>query len=287
MPLHLVREIPERLDADGEVVRPLDEPAVTQAARWCQEAGLDAVGVCLVNAYANPAHELRVREIVADECPDLAVSISTDVLREYREYERAVTTLIDAAVKPRVSLYLGGLSERLAGLGIGEFYVMTSNGGVAAAADVALRPLSTVLSGPAAGALGASVVAAEAGYVDVLTLDGGGTSTDVSLVTGGEPAVTTEGTVGRHPVKVPMLDVVTVGTGGGSIASVSPEGGLRVGPKSAGADPGPLCYGTGGTEPTHTDAHLVLGRLPPCYAASSQTADSHIGSTVDSRAGPA
>ncbi len=262
VPLHLVRELPERLAADGEVVRPLDEAAVVEAAAWCRAEGLDAVGVCLINAYANPVHEQRVREILAAEAPDLAVSVSSDVLREYREYERTVTTLVDAAVKPRVGRYLDAIGERLAERQVPSFYVMTSNGGVAGADEVARRPISTVLSGPAAGALGAAVVARAAGHPDVITLDGGGTSTDVSLIRGGEPAVTTEGAIGRHPVRVPMLDVVTVGTGGGSIAWLSPEGGLRVGPRSAGADPGPLCYGRGGTEPTHTDAHLALGRLP-------------------------
>jgi N-methylhydantoinase A len=288
VPLHLVREIPERLAADGSVVRPLDEAAVVEAATWCREQGLDAVGVCLVNAYADPVHEQRVRDILLAEHPELAVSISSDVLREYREYERTVTTLVDAAVKPRVSRYLADIGSRLDGLGVGSFYVMTSNGGVAAADEVARRPLATVLSGPAAGALGAAVVARESGYEDVLTLDGGGTSTDVSLITGGEPAVTTDGSIGRHPIKVPMLDVVTVGTGGGSIAWVTPEGGLKVGPRSAGADPGPLCYGTGGTEPTHTDAHLVLGRLPahllggriPLDAEAAQTGLTALGRRV-------
>lgn len=262
VPLHLVAEVPERLGPDGEVVRPLDEGAVIDLAGWCRAEGLDAVGVCLVNAYADPAHEQRVRELLAEHAPDLAVSISSDVLREYREYERTVTTLVDAAVKPRVTRYLDAIGDRLAERGVPSFHVMTSSGGVASADEVARRPIATVLSGPAAGALGAAVVAAAAGHADVITLDGGGTSTDVSLVRGGEPAVTTEGGVGRHPVRVPMLDVVTVGTGGGSIAWRGQDGGLRVGPRSAGAVPGPLCYGRGGTEPTHTDAHLTLGRLP-------------------------
>jgi N-methylhydantoinase A len=187
------------------------------------------------------------------------------VLPEYREYERAMTTLVDAAVKPRVSGYLGTIASRLAGVREGgvPLHVMTSGGGVATAGEVISLPISTVLSGPAAGAVGAAMVAQAAGLASVLTCDGGGTSTDVAVVQAGEPAITTEGTVGRYPARIPMVDVVTVGAGGGSVAWVSPEGSLKVGPRSAGADPGPLCYGRGGRDVTVTDAHLVLGRIPP------------------------
>jgi N-methylhydantoinase A len=188
------------------------------------------------------------------------------VLPEYREYERAMTTLVDAAVKPRVSRYLSCIAAQLDELrpdGAVPLHVMTSSGGVATAPEVAGRPIGTVLSGPAAGAVGAAVIAQAAGISHVLTCDGGGTSTDVAVVIAGEPALTTEGSVGTYPAKIPMVDVVTVGAGGGSVAWVSPEGALKVGPRSAGADPGPLCYATGGTEVTVTDAHLVLGRIPP------------------------
>jgi len=187
------------------------------------------------------------------------------VLREYREYERSITTLVDAAVKPRVSRYVAGIRRRLdASTSPGvPFWVMKSNGGVLSAEEVVHQPITTVLSGPAAGALGAAFVADAAGIGRLLTCDGGGTSTDVSVVLGGEPTLTTEGSVGPYPSKIPMIDVVTVGAGGGSVAWVSPEGALKVGPRSAGADPGPLCYGRGGTEPTVTDAHLLLGRIPP------------------------
>jgi len=263
VPLDLVREVPERLDATGAVVRPLDEEVVAAAARDLAARAVTAVGVCLLHSYLDPAHERRVREILAREAPGVAVSISSDVLREYREYERSVTTLVDAFVKPRVARYVAAIGDRLAAFGAPPFAVMRSNGGISSAAQVAAQPITTVLSGPAAGALGASVVATAAGFDRVLALDGGGTSTDVSVVTGGEPRLTTEGVVGRFPIKVPMIDIVTVGTGGGSVAWVSREGGLKVGPRSAGADPGPLCYGRGGTEPTVTDAHLLLGRIPP------------------------
>nr|WP_269151112.1 hydantoinase/oxoprolinase family protein [Spelaeicoccus albus] len=202
--------------------------------------------------------------------PDATISISSEVLREYREYERSITTLVDAAVKPSIRDYVMHIAERLRDY-TGEagtardvpFYVMKSNGGVLSAREVVHQPITTVLSGPAAGALGAAVVAKAAGIDRVLTCDGGGTSTDVTVVVDGEPALTTEGTIGAYPSKIPMIDVVTVGAGGGSIAWTTPEGTLRVGPASAGADPGPICYGAGGTEPTITDAHVLLGRIPP------------------------
>jgi N-methylhydantoinase A len=203
--------------------------------------------------------------VLAREHPQALVSLSSQVLPEYREYERAMTTLIDVAVKPRVSTYLSSISQQLASMadqGI-PLHVMTSNGGVATAEEVAGQPITTVLSGPAAGAVGAAMIAQHAGFSSVLTCDGGGTSTDVAVVVSGEPALTTEGSVGLYPSKIPMVDVVTVGAGGGSIAWLSPEGSLKVGPRSAGAEPGPLCYGRGGRDVTVTDAHLVLGRIPP------------------------
>jgi N-methylhydantoinase A len=265
VPLHLVREVPERLDATGAVLHPLDDDAVVAQAAWFRDHGVSAVGVCLLHAYANPAHELRVRNLFADAYPECSVSISSDVLREYREYERSVTTLVDAFVKPSVARYVERLAAQLverAADGV-PFFVMKSNGGVMSADQVARKPITTVLSGPAAGALGAAAASHAAGFDDVVTLDGGGTSTDVAVIRSGTPSLTTEATVGRFPAKVPMIDIVTVGAGGGSIAWVSPEGTLKVGPRSAGADPGPLCYGRGGREPTLTDAALVLGRIPP------------------------
>jgi N-methylhydantoinase A len=264
VPADLVRTVGGRLDHRGAELRPFDEDGARAAARFLRDRGVDAVGVCFLHAYANPAHERRMRAVLAEEHPGAVVSISSEVLREYREYERAMTTLVDAAVKPRVGRYVATIRRRLDELVAGSvpFYVMKSNGGVLSADEVVNQPISTVLSGPAAGALGAALVARTAGFDRVLTLDGGGTSTDVSVVLGGEPTLTTEGTVGAFPSKIPMIDVVTVGAGGGSIAWLSREGTLKVGPRSAGADPGPLCYRKGGTEPTVTDAHVVLGRIP-------------------------
>jgi N-methylhydantoinase A len=265
VPLHHVREVTERLNFRGEVLRPFDEAEAEAVAVSLRERGLDCVGVCFLHAYANGEHERRMREVLARVHPGASVSISSEVLPEYREYERAVTTLVDAFVKPRVGRYTARIQERVeAEIGPRTpFYVMKSNGGVISAREVTAQPITTILSGPAAGALGAALLAEAAGFDRVLTLDGGGTSTDVSLVQGGVPGLTTEGRVGRYPVKVPMIDVVTVGTGGGSIAWRGADGGLEVGPRSAGADPGPMCYARGGTQPTTTDATLLLGRIPP------------------------
>jgi len=265
VPLHRVREVSERMSFEGAVVRPFDDGSAIAAARWFERHGVVNIGVSFIHAYANPAHERRMREILERECPGAHVSISSEVLPEYREYERTVTTLVDAFVKSRVAVYVGAIQDKLdEELERGTpFYVMKSNGGVISAREVARQPITTILSGPAAGALGASAVAAAAGFGRVLAADVGGTSTDVCLVEGGAPGLTTEGAVGRFPVKVPMIDIVTVGSGGGSIAWLQPDGGLKVGPRSAGADPGPMCYGRGGDEPTTTDAHLALGRIPP------------------------
>ncbi|WP_432479439.1 hydantoinase/oxoprolinase family protein [Nocardioides sp. GXQ0305] len=270
VPRDLVRGVEGRLDFTGAEVRPFDEDGAREVARWFRDRGIDTLGVCFLHAYAEPAHEERMRAILREEHPDAVVSVSSEVLREYREYERAMTTLVDAAVKPRLSAYVTNIAQRLTAFGDRQvpFYVMKSNGGVLSADEVVRQPITTVLSGPAAGALGAALIAEVAGFDRVLTSDGGGTSTDVCVVIDGEPTLTTEGSVGVYPSKIPMIDVVTVGAGGGSIAWLSPEGTLKVGPQSAGADPGPLCYGRGGaggdgSAVTITDAHLCLGRIPP------------------------
>jgi len=264
VPAHRVRTVGGRLDFTGAELRPFDTDRAVEVARDLRAQGIDTVGVCFLHSYANDGHEQAMRDVLAREHPEAVVSISSEVLREYREYERSVTTLVDVAVKPRVASYVAAIGHRLREVAPqAPFYVMQSNGGVLSADEVVHQPITTVLSGPAAGALGAAFIARAAGFDRVLTLDGGGTSTDVSLVLDGKPTLTTEGSIGRYPSKVPMVDVVTVGAGGGSVAWLSPEGALKVGPRSAGADPGPLCYGRGGAEPTVTDAHLVLGRIPP------------------------
>ncbi|GIH71461.1 hydantoinase/oxoprolinase family protein [Sphaerimonospora thailandensis] len=259
VPAHRVKAVGGRVDHLGREVRPFDETQAVEVARWFRDNGVTAIGVCFLHSYANPEHERRMREVLTREHPDAVVSLSSDVLREYREYERSVTTLVDAAVKPIMRRYIANLSQRL-GRG---FSVMKSNGGILSASEVVHQPITTVLSGPAAGALGAALIAGVGGHSGAITLDGGGTSTDVAVIVDGEPSLTTEGTIGRYPCKIPMIDIVTVGAGGGSIAWISPEGTLKVGPRSAGADPGPICYGKGGTEVTVTDAHVYLGRVPP------------------------
>jgi N-methylhydantoinase A len=267
VPADLVKTVGGRLDHTGAEVRPFDEERAVAVARWFRDRGITTLAVCFVHAYADPSHEERMGEILRREHPEAVFSLSSKVLREYREFERSMTTLVDAAVKPKVSRYVASIAEQLDAFtgtdGRVPFYVMKSNGGVLSAEEVVHQPITTVLSGPAAGALGAGLIAQRAGFDQVLTCDGGGTSTDVSVVLAGEPTLTTEGSVGAYPSKIPMIDVVTVGAGGGSIAWISPEGTLKVGPRSAGADPGPLCYGKGGADVTVTDAHVVLGRIPP------------------------
>ncbi len=264
VPLQFVREVGGRLDFRGNELRPLDEATVREAARYFRAQGIHAIGICLLHSYANDAHERRAAEIVAEEYPEATLSLSCVVLPEYREYERAVTTLVDAFVKPHMERYLKRVHQELgAGLQDKPFLVMQSSGGVASADQVVRKPITTALSGPAAGALGSAVIAEIAGFPDLVTLDAGGTSTDLCLIEGGKPQVTNGGSVGPFSVRIPMIDIQTIGTGGGSIAWISREGHLKVGPRSAGAEPGPMCYPNGGNEPTITDANLVLGRIPP------------------------
>lgn len=264
VPLHLVREAGGRLTFKGEELRPLDEDSVRAAARFFKRHKVESIGICLLHSYANDAHERRVAEIVAEEYPEATLSLSCAVLPEYREYERAVTTLVDAFVKPYLDRYLERVNDQL-GETLRErpFLVMQSSGGVASAEQILRKPITTALSGPAAGALGSAVVAEIAGFPDIVTLDAGGTSTDLCLIENGKPHLTNGGSVGQFPVRIPMIDIATIGTGGGSIAWISREGHLKVGPRSAGAEPGPMCYPNGGDEPTITDANLVLGRIPP------------------------
>jgi N-methylhydantoinase A len=254
-------EVPERLDERGAVLEELDAGAVRDLARDLEDA--ESVAVCLLFAFENDAHERRVGELLREEL-DVPVSLSSRVHPEIREYERSVTTALNAALRPVMESYLGALDAGVREVGVGaDLAVMQSSGGVTGADDVRERPVTTLLSGPAAGVRGATYVATRHGVDDLVTMDMGGTSCDVSLVSGGEPTLTTETTVGDYPVGVPAIDVHTVGAGGGSVAWLDEGGALRVGPRSAGADPGPVCYGRGGERPTVTDAHLLLGRLSP------------------------
>ena len=256
--------VPERLDERGNVLCELDEDAVREVAAAIDESGVSAVAVCLLFAFENPTHEHRVTEILREELPDVSVSQSSTVLPEIREYERSVTTSLNAALKPVMSAYVRNLETEVRDRGVDVgVKIMQSNGGLIDADAARSRPVNTLLSGPAAGVQGAAHVADRAGYDDLITMDMGGTSCDVSLVQDGEPVVSTDVAVGDYTVGVPMIDVHTVGSGGGSVAWVDAGGALRVGPRSAGADPGPICYGRGGERPTTTDAHLLLGRIDP------------------------
>jgi N-methylhydantoinase A len=251
-----------RLDADGSEVRPLDEAAVRAAARAIAAEGIRAIAVCLLHAYADPAHERRARELILAETPGALVSISSDVLPVFREYERSMATILNVYVMPAVARYVARIEERLAERRVAApLLLMKSNGGVAGAETAKREPVQTALSGPAAGVMGAVHVGTLAGFRDLITIDIGGTSADICLVRDGEPAVNREGRIGDWPLHVPLIDINTIGAGGGSIARVDGDGQLSVGPHSAGASPGPACYGRGGSEATVTDANLVLGRL--------------------------
>ena len=259
-----VREIRERVDAKGRVLVQIDEDAVRAATRELVDQGVESLTIMFLNSYANPEHEQRAKTIVADQIP---VSTSSDVSPEFREYERAITTVMNAYVTPTLDRYLRNLDAKLVEGGIhAGVQVVRSDGGLMSVDAARSHPVSTVLSGPSGGVNGAAFVAHRAGYDRILTFDMGGTSTDVAVSIGGHPTITRETRVGPFPVRAPSIDVESIGAGGGSIAHVSPvTGALRVGPQSAGADPGPACYGRGGVEPTVTDAN-VLSR-PPSPAA--------------------
>ena len=264
VPPRLIWEIPGRIDHLGTEIEPLDEPAIRAAAQAIAAAGITAIAVVFIHCYANPAHERRAAEIIAAEHPTALVSLSSDVLPVFREYERAMTTVLNVYVMPAISSYVGQLEHRLTDQAIGApLLLMKSSGGVTSARTVRRTPVETVLSGPAAGVVGANFVGQAAGFFDLIGIDIGGTSADISLIHNGQPGMTTAGKIADWPVGRPMIDIATIGAGGGSIARVSAEGALTVGPQSAGAVPGPVCYGNGGSEPTVTDAHLVLGHLPP------------------------
>ncbi|MEH3155464.1 MAG: hydantoinase/oxoprolinase family protein [Gordonia paraffinivorans] len=268
-------EVVGRIAADGSEVRPLDEDQCRGALRSLKGAGVEAITVSLINSYANAAHEEQVGRWVAEELPDIPVSLSSHVLPEMREYERTLTTVANSYVQPEVSRYVRNLDSSLQEKGItAPLSILRSDGGLVQADKAAEDPVSLLLSGPAGGVTGAVWFAQQAGYSDFLTFDMGGTSTDVALVLDGTPRIGRETKVGDLSVRATSVDVRTVGAGGGSIAHV-PEltKALRVGPQSAGADPGPAAYGNGGTDPTVTDANVVLGYLPSELAGGEVALD--------------
>ena len=257
-------EVAERIGPDGLVIDALDEPGVAAAARALLDQGVEAVAICFLFSFLNPAHERRAREIVLATCPGLAISLSSDVDPALREYERTCATVFDAALKPVMSHYLGRIEAILQDRAIAApLQVMHSRGGLLGAAAARARPIRLTLSGPSAAAIGAASVLRAAGLADGVSIDIGGTSADIALIAGGAPALRQDGTIGTFPVRVPTADVLAIAAGGGSIAWIDSTGGLRVGPRSAGAAPGPACYGRGGTQPTLLDASVVLGLVDP------------------------
>ena len=258
------REIHERMHASGQIDVELDDRQLRAAVKELVDRGVEALAVGFLHSYANPEHEKRAAELISRTAPDIDVSLSFDVHREYREYDRVVTTVANAYVMPTVAKHLQGLHERLKVENLDcSVSIVRSDGGVMSAEAAAERPIDTVFSGPSGGVEGALASVRPIGLTDILTLDMGGTSTDVSVCIDGEVAVARETIVAELPLKAPSVDVRSIGAGGGSIAQVpSTINSLRVGPESSGADPGPACYGRGGTAATVTDANLVLGRLP-------------------------
>lgn len=264
--------IRERVDAQGNVLVPLDEDQVRQAVRTLVEHyGVQAIAVCYLFSFRNPTHELRTRDIIWEECPELSVSLSSQVDPVFQEYERTCVTAFDAYVRPNVVTYLEKLEGELARLGIkAGLQVMQSRGAITSAQTATEKPVTLLRSGPAAGVMGGLFAGEQSGFKNVITVDIGGTSCDVSLVEDGRPTISREGKISTYPLRVPMVNVNSIGAGGGSIAWLDMAGGLRVGPQSAGADPGPACYGLGGEDPTVTDASLVLGYLNPDYFAAGE-----------------
>ena len=265
IPRDLRLEVAERMDAAGKVVTPLDEDQVRVAAKRLIQLGCESVVVHFLHAYANPVHEQRTKEILGEVWPNDYITAGHELLSEYREYERGVTASVNAAVRPILHRYINRLQDELTSQGFGrDLLVMNGNGGMVSAHLVDKEAAKTVMSGPASGVIAAAHAAKRAGIDNLITYDMGGTSTDVALVMDAVPAVSNELDVEyAMPIHVPMVDVRTIGSGGGSIASVTDAGLLKVGPESAGATPGPVCYGRDGEAPTITDANLILGRLNP------------------------
>ena len=266
VPRHLRFEVGERTLYSGDILEELDDAEVLEIISQLKSEGIGTAAVCLLHSYANPKHEMRIRELFELHYPEASVSLSYEILPEIREYERMSTTAINAYVMPIIERYLADLREKItrAGLSV-DLNVMQSNGGIMTSDSAGQKSVATILSGPAGGVIGSQGIARLAGIGDLITLDMGGTSCDICLIKEGQFLTTKESEIGGHAIKVPMIDINTIGAGGGSIAWIDVGGLLRVGPQSSGADPGPVCYHKGGKEPAVTDANLVLGRLNPEY----------------------
>jgi N-methylhydantoinase A len=280
VPASRVLEIAERIGPGGRIIAPLDEASVRRAAEACRALEVEAIAVCLLHSFANPVHERRVAEMLRDMLPGVAVTASVDVLPVVREYERSLATVLNAVVMPGISTYVGRIERRLDDEAVkAPLLLMQSNGGVAGCATICRAPALTALSGPAAGVVGARDVASACGIKDIITVDIGGTSADICLIKDGRVNLTQQGHVGEWPLPLPMVDMVTIGAGGGSIARVE-NGMLMVGPQSAGAMPGPAAYGKGGKIATVTDAHVVLGNLPHKLLGGRMELDAAAARTV-------
>ncbi|MBI1773875.1 MAG: hydantoinase/oxoprolinase family protein [Proteobacteria bacterium] len=279
IPRHLCLGVPERIHPDGTVRTPLDTEELRKVARALLAEGVEAIAVAFLHSYRDPAHERLAGRILAEECDGVPIVLSSDVCPEFREYPRTSTAVVNTVLLPRVSPYLARLEERLRANGIDPgLHLMTSAGGIMAAGIAKRQPVHLVESGPAAGVIGAAFIGALSGFRNVLALDIGGTTAKAALVSGGNPQIAEQFEVGAaaianvtsargqgYPVLTPVISLVEIGAGGGSIAQVDPGGALTVGPQSAGADPGPACYGRGGLDATMTDANVVLGRINPNY----------------------
>lgn len=272
VPRYLRLEVEERMNARGQVLKELNVEDVYRAVEVCRRENVEAVAVCFIHSYANPEHEKRVGEIIARELPGVALTLSHEIIKEWREYERTNTTVLNAYVQPVAGRYLSSLEGRLKEMGIKcDLHVMQSNGGTATFDFAKKTPIHLVESGPVGGVIGGVVVGRAIGEENIITLDIGGTTAKTSLVEKAEYKVTTDYHIEKtpywagYPIKVPVVDIIEIGAGGGSIAWIDNTGVLRVGPQSAGANPGPACYGAGGTQPTVTDANVVAGRINPEY----------------------
>lgn len=257
-------ELDERTDYQGNILKDVNRSEVLELAEKLKDNNITSVAICFLHSYINPVNEQKVKEILSEVIPDIPITLSYEVLPEMKEYERTSTVVANAYVLPKMKFYLGHLKSALQELGIpSSLYIMQSNGGIISAETAMNMPIRTVLSGPAGGVLAGSLIAQNTEYKNIITIDMGGTSLDTALIENGIPQYTTISDVEGRPIKVPMIDMHTIGSGGGSIAWIDTGGALRVGPHSAGADPGPVCYGKGGTEPTVSDANVILGRLNP------------------------
>ena len=264
-PPYYTEEIPERVDFRGQALKPIDVEASLQAVRSLKKKGVQSVAVCFLFSFLNPDHELKIKEIFAKEFPEASLSLSCEVLPQIREFYRMSTTVINAYIAPVMANYLSRLGNRLKEIGVTtpKLYIMQSNGGVSTFDGSTKKPVATVLSGPAGGVIASMGTCERVGIKNIITFDMGGTSCDVALIHRGNPVITTQGKINQRPISLPMLDIHTVSAGGGTIARIDAVGALQVGPDSAGADPGPVCYDRGGENITITDANVVTGVLDP------------------------